>query len=65
MHIIKKHVEGGAGVSIAELWENCKTTTLRLPNDLAFYIGPFMCAVCASVQEEKEPGIHCFAHVPI
>ena len=26
---------GGAGMSIAELWENHKTTTRRLPNDLA------------------------------
>ena len=34
MHIIKKHVVGGAGLSIAELWGNHKTTTRGLPNDL-------------------------------
>ena len=48
------HVVGGAGVSIADLWENRKTTTLRLPNDLVLYVGPFTCTVRASVKEEKK-----------
>ena len=47
-------------MSIAELWKNRKTTTLRLPNDLALYEA-LLCVLCALPSEEKkEPGIHCF-----